>query len=169
MGKLFVSNEISLTYYQLLNKNCAQIRQIIKQNIAQGQFQLNDQLFPALSTKEKKIENQLNQMCSGGNLSQTDNYPFTVFIEGNVGSGKTSFLSFFKQFDELLVLEEPIEKWRDLKGVNLLDLKFKEPEKFQFPFQHYATLTRLQQHLQVSEKQIKIIERSLFTGRDIHN
>lgn len=103
-------------------------------------------------------------MYSGKNLSHTDDYPFTVFIEGNVGAGKTSFLSFFKKFDEFLVLEEPIEKWKDLKGVNLLDLKFKEPEKFQFPFQHYATLTRLQQHLQVSEKPMKIIERSLFTG-----
>jgi deoxynucleoside kinase len=96
--------------------------------------------------------------------TQIDSYPFTVFVEGNVGAGKTSFLNFFKKFDEFFVMEEPIEKWKDLKGINLLDLKFNEPERFQFPFQHYATLTRLQQHLQVTEKPIKMIERSLFTG-----
>jgi deoxyadenosine/deoxycytidine kinase len=96
--------------------------------------------------------------------TQIDNYPFTVFVEGNVGAGKTSFLNFFKKFGEFFVMEEPIEKWKDLKGINLLDLKFNEPERFQFPFQHYATLTRLQQHLQVTDKPIKMIERSLFTG-----
>jgi deoxynucleoside kinase len=103
-------------------------------------------------------------MYSGVTPSQSDSYPFTVFVEGNVGVGKTSFLSFFKKFDDFLVLEEPIEKWKDLKGINLLDLRFKEPGRFQFPFQHYATLTRLQQHLSLTEKPIKIIERSLFTG-----
>jgi deoxynucleoside kinase len=96
--------------------------------------------------------------------ANSDNFPFTIFVEGNVGVGKTSFLNFFKKSNEFLVLEEPIEKWKDLKGVNLLDLKFNEPEKFQFPFQHYATLTRLQQHLQETEKPIKVIERSLLTG-----
>lgn len=103
-------------------------------------------------------------MFLGGNSSQNDDYPFTVFVEGNVGAGKTSFLDHFKKFEEFLILAEPIEKWKNLKGVNLLDLKFSEPERFQFPFQHYATLTRLQQHLQVSEKPIKMIERSLLTG-----
>lgn len=100
-------------------------------------------------------------------LSRVDNFPFTVFVEGNNGAGKTTFLNFLRKFNEyvFLVLEEPIEKWRDLKGINLLDLKFNEPERFQFPFQHYATLTRLQQHLEVSEKPIKVIERSLLTGK----
>ena len=103
-------------------------------------------------------------MYSEENLSKNDEYPFTAFVEGNIGAGKTTLLNFFKKTDEFLVLEEPIEKWKDLKGVNLLDLKFKQPERFQFPFQHYATLTRLKQHLQASKKPIKIIERSLFTG-----
>lgn len=92
--------------------------------------------------------------------------PFTVFVEGNVGSGKTSFLNYLKKFDEFLVLEEPIDKWKNLHGCNLLDLKFNQPERFQFTFQTYATLTRLKQHLQPSEKPIKIMERSLFTARN---
>lgn len=104
---------------------------------------------------ESKVENQAN-------LKQQT---FTVLVEGNVGCGKTSFLNYFKSFDEFLVLEEPVEKWKDFHGCNLLDLKFNQPERFQFPFQTYATLTRLQQHLKTTDKPIKLMERSLLTAR----
>lgn len=46
--------------------------------------------------------------------------PFTVCIEGNIGSGKTTFLSHFKQFDNTTVLQEPVELWRNVAGTNLL-------------------------------------------------
>lgn len=93
------------------------------------------------------------------------NNPFTVFVEGNVGSGKSTFLDSFKSFDDVQVLEEPIDKWKNLHGHNLFDLRFKLPELFAFPFQSYATLTRLRQHLQPTEKPIKVMERSLLTAR----
>lgn len=91
--------------------------------------------------------------------------PFTVFVEGNVGSGKSTFTQYFKNFEEFSVLEEPVEKWTNFHGFNLLDLKFADPERFQFPFQTYATLSRLQQHLQPCNKPIKMMERSLLTAR----
>jgi len=47
-------------------------------------------------------------------------HPFTVCIEGNIGSGKTTFLSHFKKFDNVTVLEEPVELWRNMSGTNLL-------------------------------------------------
>lgn len=47
--------------------------------------------------------------------------PFTVLIEGNIGSGKTTFLNHFQQFqDKICLITEPVEKWRNVKGVNLL-------------------------------------------------
>lgn len=46
--------------------------------------------------------------------------PFTVCIEGNIGSGKTTFLSHFKKFKNTTVLEEPVDLWRDVGGTNLL-------------------------------------------------
>ena len=46
--------------------------------------------------------------------------PFTVCVEGNIGSGKTTFLSHFKQFDNTTVLQEPVELWRNVAGTNLL-------------------------------------------------
>lgn len=47
--------------------------------------------------------------------------PFTVLIEGNIGSGKTTFLNHFQQFQEkICLITEPVEKWRNVRGVNLL-------------------------------------------------
>lgn len=101
-------------------------------------------------------------MSSG---KEGDIQPFTVFVEGNVGSGKSTFLNFFRKFDDFHVLAEPIEKWKNLQGHNLLDLKFNDPERFQFSFQSYATVTRLRQHIETTNKPVKIMERSLLTAR----
>jgi len=46
--------------------------------------------------------------------------PFTVIVEGNIGSGKTTFLNYFNQFSDVEVLQEPVQKWRDVQGHNLL-------------------------------------------------
>lgn len=47
----------------------------------------------------------------------------------------------------------------------MLELKLENPDFFQFPFQSYATLTRLTQHLKETDKPIKIMERSLLSAR----
>lgn len=46
--------------------------------------------------------------------------PLTVLIEGNIGSGKTTFLNHFKKNPEFCLLTEPVEKWRNCGGFNLL-------------------------------------------------
>lgn len=46
--------------------------------------------------------------------------PYTVIVEGNIGSGKTTFLNYFKQFEDVNVLAEPVNKWRNCNGHNLL-------------------------------------------------
>lgn len=46
--------------------------------------------------------------------------PFTVFIEGNIGAGKTTFLNHFKKYDDVKLYAEPVEKWRNVEGFNLL-------------------------------------------------
>lgn len=53
-------------------------------------------------------------------LSSTRKAPFTVFIEGNIGAGKTTFLNHFKKYDDVRLYTEPVEKWRNVEGVNLL-------------------------------------------------
>ena len=57
--------------------------------------------------------------------------PFTVVVEGNIGSGKSTFLSHFssKQPEDqggedglVDILAEPVNKWRDVDGHNLLEV-----------------------------------------------
>lgn len=46
--------------------------------------------------------------------------PFTICIEGNIGSGKTTFLKHFEKFNNATILPEPVHLWRNVAGVNLL-------------------------------------------------
>lgn len=48
------------------------------------------------------------------------NSPFTICIEGNIGSGKTTFLNHFQNFNNATILQEPVNLWRNVAGVNLL-------------------------------------------------
>lgn len=91
--------------------------------------------------------------------------PFTVLIEGNIGSGKTTFLNHFRKNDQVCLLTEPVEKWRNCSGVNLLDMMYKEPYRWAMPFQTYVTLTMLEQHTTYTDKPFKLMERSLFSSR----
>ncbi|XP_015037412.1 deoxynucleoside kinase [Drosophila pseudoobscura] len=92
--------------------------------------------------------------------------PFTVLIEGNIGSGKTTYLNHFEKYrDEICLLTEPVEKWRNVNGVNLLERMYKEPKKWAMPFQSYVTLTMLQAHTAPTDKKLKIMERSIFSSR----
>lgn len=52
-------------------------------------------------------------------LSSPRKAPFTVFIEGNIGAGKTTFLNHFKKYDDVRLYTEPVEKWRNVQGINL--------------------------------------------------
>ncbi|XP_053984409.1 deoxynucleoside kinase isoform X1 [Hylaeus volcanicus] len=91
--------------------------------------------------------------------------PFTVCIEGNIGSGKTTFLSHFKQFNNTTVLQEPVDLWRDVAGTNLLELMYSDPKRYAFLFQSYVQLTMLQLHTYKTPLPYKIMERSVYSAR----
>ena len=37
--------------------------------------------------------------------------PFVVSIEGNIGSGKSTMINYFKNFQDIQIHPEPVEKW----------------------------------------------------------
>lgn len=45
---------------------------------------------------------------------------FTVCVEGNIGSGKSTLLKHFSEFSDVEVFQEPVQRWRDVRGYNLL-------------------------------------------------
>ena len=89
---------------------------------------------------------------------------FTLLVEGNIGAGKTEFLKQFKDMPDVDVLEEPVKKWKDLDGFNLLKAMYQEPTKYSSLFQYYVFLTQLEHHYHCNKK-LKIMERSLFSAR----
>merc|ERR1711997_1059464 len=94
--------------------------------------------------------------------------PFTVVVEGNIGSGKTTFLEHFSAKDIVEVVTEPVEEWRNVGGHSLLQLMYENPSRWSHIFQSYVQLTMTKNHvrkLSSSQKQIKIMERSLFGAR----
>lgn len=91
----------------------------------------------------------------------------SIIIEGNIAAGKSTILDHLKLDSRIEVIPEPIEKWRDLKGQNLLRLMYTDPKKHAFEFQMYALLTTLQVHKAKTAKPIKIFERSLHSNHMI--
>ena len=58
------------------------------------------------------------------------NKPFRVVVEGNIGSGKSTFLEHFKKFSDCVdIIDEPVEEWRNIKGHNLLQMMYEDPKR----------------------------------------
>lgn len=96
----------------------------------------------------------------------TKQQPFTVFVEGNIGSGKTTFIQRFQNDSNYWVVPEPIDRWQNFKGqYNLLDLMYNDPERWAMPFQMYVLLTMWERHLATTANNVKILERSLLSVR----
>ena len=58
-----------------------------------------------------------------------------IYLEGNIASGKTTLLEYLKDIPSFKIYPEPIEKWQNYKGENLLQLLYQDPKKNTFKFQ----------------------------------
>ena len=100
-------------------------------------------------------------------MSSGDLRPFVIAIEGNIGSGKSTMLKYLEKFNDVQVHPEPLGKWQDVKGENLLAKIYEDPQRWCFQFQSYVQLTRLQ--IVTAElgpgKRTKVIERSVQNNR----
>ena len=76
---------------------------------------------------------------------------YKVVIEGNIGCGKSTLLSQFENERNIQVLPEPVEKWQNLSGCNLLQRLYENPKRWAFQFQNYVQLTRLQLWLDMDQ------------------
>lgn len=79
--------------------------------------------------------------CFNGN-------PLLISIEGNIGSGKSTFLEKLRSVNPKWVfIEEPVDLWtrlRDEKGQSLLQLFYDDRRRWSYTFQNCALLTRFQ-------------------------
>lgn len=88
----------------------------------------------------------------------------TVFVEGNIGAGKSTLINSLAEYDFIQVHQEPVGKWQNLNDFNLLDMIYRDPNKYAFMFQSYVMLTMLQRHLTEFDKdKINVMERSVLS------
>ena len=94
---------------------------------------------------------------------------YYVLVEGNIAVGKSTFLKRLEQNlgNNAKVLPEPIDTWTNFKGQNLLNEMYLDPAKNSFRFQTYVQLSIGSIQHKTSKKPIKIMERSLNSGRFI--
>lgn len=58
--------------------------------------------------------------------------PFVVSVEGNIGSGKSTMLQYYSELDDVQLHPEPVEKWQNLNGHNLLEKLYSDPKRWSF-------------------------------------
>lgn len=101
-----------------------------------------------------------------------------VSIDGNIGSGKTTLLdklrNHYKDNKSVLFLKEPVDEWSQIKDKNgdtILKKFYSNQEKYSFPFQMMAYISRLKilrdtlRQIEENEQNEKIV---IFTERSLH-
>lgn len=105
-----------------------------------------------------------------------------VSVEGNIGSGKSTFVEKLKQDlkeqrlekMKFVFVQEPVEQWTQIKdknGVDMLTKFYGDQEKYSFAFQMMAYISRLSLLKRTYEENptntIIITERSVYTDRHV--
>ena len=66
------------------------------------------------------------------------------------------------------ILPEPVSKWQNLNGTDLLDLVYRYPERWATTQESYVQLTMLEEHVR-NEAVFKAMERSIHSARHVFN
>ena len=106
-----------------------------------------------------------------------------ISIEGNIGSGKSTFCKYVKEYfsyyynrpDNMNIyfVDEPVDDWSSIKddSGNLIEHFYKEPQKYAFCFQMTAYISRLASIKkilrQAEPNDVIIMERSVFSDYNV--
>ena len=103
--------------------------------------------------------------------------PIIISIEGNIGSGKSTLVDRLKHLyqskDDIFFLQEPVDTWNtitDENGITILEKYYENQEKYAFPFQMMAYISRisiLRQAIKNSNAKVIITERCVFTDSNV--
>ena len=92
-----------------------------------------------------------------------------LVVEGNIGAGKSTFLTILQKHLSVDAVFEPTDKWNVGQEGNLLDLFYKDTPRWAYTFQSYAFITRIQSILENQAKgsnhPVQVLERSVYCDR----
>jgi deoxyadenosine/deoxycytidine kinase len=99
--------------------------------------------------------------------------PRVFFVEGNIGTGKSTFLKMIENLnnDKYQVIYEPVDTWTsftDSSGKNILQYFYDDPKRFAYTFQNTAFVSRVEKLKEIDEtKEAVFIERSIWSDKHI--
>lgn len=99
-------------------------------------------------------------------------YKRLFIIEGNIGAGKSTLLNLLeKSFQNVYVIYEPVDKWKNIGGANLLGDFYSTPERWGFTFELYSMFSKIKilRDAMLSDAEIIIMERSILSDHVFQN
>lgn len=93
-------------------------------------------------------------------------------IEGNIGAGKSTLLNLLeKSFQNIYAIYEPVDKWKNIGGSNLLNDFYTSPERWGFTFELYSMFSKIKllRDAMLSDAEIIIMERSILSDHVFQN
>ena len=104
--------------------------------------------------------------------------PTIVSIEGNIGSGKSTYVKILKEYidenypGQAYFLDEPVSTWQNInneQGKNIIECFYANQEKYSFSFQMLAYISRLALLKDAIQKGYEYIftERCVFTDKNV--
>ena len=95
----------------------------------------------------------------------------TICVDSNIGGGKSTLLELLSKKEELKpyveLLFEPVERWQNINGQNLLHLFYSDPHKYSYIFQTMTIITRMESHDKADKNKLIIGERSWITDNHV--
>jgi len=110
-------------------------------------------------------------LCKWPQNSVESHRPYTIIIEGTVGSGKSTLVDILtNHMHRMAAIPEPVAKWQHVNGTDMLQLMFQDPKRWTGAFQMESSLTRIKDAVKkpvVNGRPalIRIMERSLYSER----
>jgi deoxycitidine kinase len=94
--------------------------------------------------------------------------PMLICIEGNIACGKSTIMQQYTKYANVDLMCEPLERWENFCGSNLLELRYKNKKQYEFMFQIMAYISRFEQLNEFYQSNfVKIIERSLYSSFEV--
>jgi len=95
---------------------------------------------------------------------QPNTRPFTIIVEGNVASGKSTLLALLEELEGFETVPEPVSRWQNVSGTNLLEEMINDGNRWLTTFQLYSSKTRLENSLNAKmDTKYRVMERSLYS------
>jgi deoxyguanosine kinase len=98
-----------------------------------------------------------------------------ISIDGNIGSGKSSFLSYLREINDIqqfIFVDEPVEQWLQIRdgetGQSIFEKFYQDQSKYSFSFQMMAFISRfsmLRKAIKENPDAVIITERCLYTDK----